>query len=274
MNNRFSGRVAIVTGGSLGIGRACVQQLAREGAIVVACARRRPKLDELVERVTEAGGQCRGVALDVNDIDSFAALIRDTAEEFGRLDVLVNNAPSVVGGMVLDQDIAAFRANFTASVDSVFVGCREAMRVMQRQRSGSIVNVSSVSSLRAGIAAGAYSASKAAVNQFTQCAAMEAAAFNVRLNVVAPGSTMTPGMEAATRKDRAVQDAVAGSIPMQRHGSAEEMAEAVCFLASDQASFITGVILPVDGGKTPQMYIPGFDITALDNVDVSQGSGD
>jgi NAD(P)-dependent dehydrogenase (short-subunit alcohol dehydrogenase family) len=168
--------------------------------------------------------------------------------------------------MVLDMNIDDWRSNFTASVDSVFVGCREAMRIMQKQGSGSIINVSSVSSLRAGMAAGAYSASKAAVNQFTACAAMEAAPYNVRLNVVAPGSTMTPGMEAATRKDKGVQDAVAGSIPMQRHGSSEEMAEAICFLASDQASFITGVILPVDGGKTPQMYIPDFDITALDNV--------
>jgi meso-butanediol dehydrogenase/(S,S)-butanediol dehydrogenase/diacetyl reductase len=166
------------------------------------------------------------------------------------------------------MNIDDWRSNFTASVDSVFVGCREAMRLMQQQGSGSIINVSSVSSLRAGMAAGAYSASKAAVNQFTACAAMEAAPYNVRLNVVAPGSTMTPGMEAATRKDRSIQDAVAGSIPMHRHGSSEEMAEAICFLASEQASFITGVILPVDGGKTPQMYIPGFDITALDNVAV------
>lgn len=268
MSRRFEGRVAIVTGGSLGIGRSTVLQLAAEGAIVVACARRKAKLDELVERVTESGGHCEGVELDVNDLDGFAALIQGTYERHGRLDVLVNNAPSVRGGMVLDQTIEDWRSNFTASVDSVFVGCREAMRLMQAQGSGSIINVSSVSSLRAGIAAGAYSGSKAAVNQFTLCAAMEAAPHNVRLNVVAPGSTFTPGMEAATRKDKVIQDAVAGSIPMQRHGSSEEMAEAICFLASDQASFITGVVLPVDGGKTPQMYIPGFDITALDNVAV------
>jgi NAD(P)-dependent dehydrogenase (short-subunit alcohol dehydrogenase family) len=268
MSKRFEGKVAIVTGGSLGIGRSCVEQLAREGATVVACARRKPKLDELVERIAADGGVCRGVELDVNDLDGFARLIQDTFGEFGRLDVLVNNAPSVKGGMVLDMNIEDWRSNFTASVDSVFVGCREAMRLMQKQGSGSIVNVSSVSSLRAGMAAGAYSASKAAVNQFTACAAMEAAPYNVRLNVVAPGSTITPGMEAATRKDKAVQDAVAGSIPMHRHGTSEEMAEAICFLASDQAAFITGVVLPVDGGKTPQMYIPGFDITALDNVKV------
>ncbi len=268
MGKRFEGKVAIVTGGSLGIGRSCAMQLAAEGAMVVACARRKPKLDELVARIEETGGRCKAVGLDVNDLQGFAKLITDTYEEFGRLDVLVNNAPSVKGGMVLDQSIEDWRSNFTASVDSVFVGCKEAMRLMQSQGSGSIVNVSSVSSLRAGVAAGAYSASKAAVNQFTMCAAMEAAPYNVRLNVVAPGSTMTPGMEAATRKDKSIQDAVAGANPMQRHGSSEEMADAICFLASDQASYITGVVLPVDGGKTPQMYIPGFDITALDNVAV------
>jgi len=273
MSKRFEGKVAIVTGGSMGIGRATAVQLATEGATVVACARRKPKLDELEQQVSEMGGHCRGVVLDVNDLEGFAKLIRETAEEFGRLDVLVNNAPSVRGGMLLDQSIDDWRANFTTSTESTFIGCQTALAIMQAQRYGSIINVSSVSSLRAGMAAGAYSASKAAVNQFTMCAAMEAAPFNVRLNVVAPGSTFTPGMEAATRKDKAVQDAVAGSIPMQRHGSSEEMAEAICFLASDQASFITGVILPVDGGKTPQMYIPGFDITALDNVDVSGEPG-
>ena len=268
MSNRFQGKVAIVTGGSLGIGRSTVLQLAAEGATVVTCARRQPKLDELVARVEADGGKCRGVGLDVNDIDGFSRLIHDTAEEFSRLDVLVNNAPSVVGGMVLEQDIDSFRSNFSASVDSMFVGCREAMRIMQKQRSGAIINVSSVSSLRAGVAGSAYSAAKAAVNQFTQCAAMEAAPYNVRLNVVAPGSTLTLGMEQATLGNKTVQNTIADAIPMQRHGAPEEMAEAICFLASEQASFITGVILPVDGGKTPQLYVPGFDITNLDNVEV------
>lgn len=270
MGDRFEGKVAIVTGGSLGIGRAVVRQLVNEGGHVVACARRKPKLDELKEELKDAKGSFTAAELDVNDLDGFAALINNTAEQHGRLDILVNNAPSVVGGMVVDQTIEQFRSNFTASVDSVFIGCREAMKVMIEQRSGSIINVSSVSSLRAGMAAGAYSGSKAAVNQFTTCAAMEAAPFNVRLNVVAPGSVVTPGQQAAFRKNEEMSKLVAGSIPMQRHAEAEEISEAICFLASDQASFITGVILPVDGGKTPQMYIPSFDITALHNVDAAK----
>lgn len=262
---RFEGKVAIVTGGSMGIGRSACIQLAAEGAHVVGCARRRPKLDELAETIESAGGSFTGVELDVGNVESFAKLIEDTAKEHGRLDVLVNNAPSVVGGMVVDQTIENWRANFGVSVESVFVGVQAAMKIMQPQGFGSIINVSSVSSLRAGLASGAYSAAKAAVNQFTQCAAMEAAPYNVRVNVVAPGAVMTPGLEASTMKNKAMQEAMAGSIPMLRIGLPEEMSEAICFLGSDAASFITGVVLPVDGGKTPQMHIPDWDLTSLDN---------
>lgn len=265
MSKRFEGKVAIVTGGSLGIGRAVALQLAAEGAHVVACARRKPKLDELEARIKEMGGSFTGVGLDVGDLDAFAKLIEDTAAEHGRLDILVNNAPSVVGGMLADQTIEQWRMNYGVSVESVFIGTQAAAKVMTKQGSGSIINISSVSSLRAGMAAGAYSGAKAAVNQFSMCAAMELAPYNVRVNVVAPGSTMTPGLQAATQKNEAIQDAVAGAIPMQRHGTPEEMSEAICFLASDQSSFITGVVLPVDGGKTPQMHIPSFDLNAMDN---------
>ena len=263
--NRFEGKVAIVTGASMGIGRATCLQLAAEGAQVIGCARRKPKLDTLAEDIAAAGGKFTAVALDVGDVDAFSRLIEETASTHGRLDVLVNNAPSVVGGMVVDQSIEDWRANFGVSVESVFVGVQAALKIMQPQGSGSIINVSSVSSLRAGIASGAYSAAKAAVNQFTQCAAMEAAPYNVRVNVVAPGAVMTPGLEASTMNNKAMQEAMAGAIPMQRIGLPEEMSEAICFLASDASAFITGVVLPVDGGKTPQMYIPDWDLTALDN---------
>ncbi|MAT93434.1 MAG: 2,5-dichloro-2,5-cyclohexadiene-1,4-diol dehydrogenase [Halioglobus sp.] len=268
---RFAGKVAIVTGGSMGIGRATVLQLAREGAHVVACARRQQRLDELAQEIAAEGGSFRGVALDVADLDAFAALIADTAAEHGRLDVLVNNAPSIIGGMVVDQSIEQWRANFGVCVESVFIGVQAALKIMQPQGHGSIINISSVSSLKAGMAAGAYSAAKAAVNQFTQCAAMEAAPYNVRVNVVAPGAVMTPGLEASTMKNAALQEAMAGSIPMGRIGSPQEMSEAICFLASDAAAFITGVVLPVDGGKTPQMYIPDYDLTALDNQNIERG---
>ncbi|MCP4212483.1 MAG: SDR family oxidoreductase [Halieaceae bacterium] len=264
-NRRFEGRVAIVTGASMGIGRATAMQLAEEGAIVVGCARRKPKLDELVDAIAERGGKFISVGLDVGDTDGFAGLIKDIATEYGRLDVLVNNAPSVIGGMVVDQSLDDWKANFGIGVDSVFVGVQAAMRVMIAQQSGAIVNISSVSSLRAGTASGGYGAAKAALNQFSQCAAMEAAPHNVRINVVAPGAVDTPGLNAATGKNPHVKKVITDAIPMQRAATPAEISAAICFLSSDEASFITGVILPVDGGKTPQLYVPSFDITNLDN---------
>lgn len=262
---RFEGKVAIVTGASMGIGRSTALQLAAEGAHVVGCARRKPKLDELAETITADGGSFTSVGLDVGDTEAFAKLIHATFEEHGRLDVLVNNAPSIIGGMVTDQTLEDFRANFGIGVDSVFIGVQAALKIMQPQGSGSIVNISSVSSLRAGVASGAYGAAKAALNQFSQCAAMEAAPHNVRINVIAPGAVNTPGLDAATQKNEAVKKIIGDSIPMMRAAEPEEVAEAICFLASEDASFITGVILPVDGGKTPQLYVPSFDITNLDN---------
>lgn len=266
-NKRFDGKVAIVTGGSMGIGRATALQLAREGAQVVACARRMPRLESLGEEIAAFGGKFEPVELDVGNLDAFAKLIQDTADKYGSLDVLVNNAPSVIGGMVLEQSLEDWRANFGVSVESVFIGVQAAMKVMQPQRSGSIINISSVSSLRAGLAAGAYSAAKAAVNQFTQCAAMEAGPYNVRVNVVAPGAVDTPGLNASVGKNEALKELMADSIPMKRIGTSEDMANAICFMASDEAAFITGVILPVDGGKNPQLHVPDWKLT-LDNRDV------
>lgn len=266
---RFTGKVAIVTGGSMGIGRATALQLAREGAHVVACARRMPRLESLAEEIAAFGGKFQPVELDIGDLDAFAALIADTARNFGRLDVLVNNAPSVIGGMILDQSIEDWRANFGVSVESVFIGVKTALRIMQPQGSGSIINISSVSSLRAGIAAGAYSAAKAAVNQFSQCAAMEAAPHGVRVNVVAPGAVETPGLDASVHKSAAMKELMASSIPLRRIGTPEDLAHTICFLASDEAAFITGVVLPVDGGKTPQLHVPDWKLT-LDNRDVTQ----
>lgn len=263
--SRFEGKVAIVTGGSMGIGRSTVLQLVAEGAHVVSCARRKPKLLELEDAARDLPGSFTGCELDVGDTEAFARLIHDTAKLHGRLDLLVNNAPSVIGGMVVDQTLDDWRANFGIGVDSVFIGVQAAMRIMIPQGSGSIVNISSVSSLRAGTAAGAYGAAKAALNQFSQCAAMEAAPHNVRVNVVAPGAVETPGLNAATMKNDAVKKVITDAIPMLRAATPEEVAQAICFLGSEDASFITGVILPVDGGKTPQLYVPAFDITNLDN---------
>ena len=188
MTKRFANKIAIVTGASLGIGRSTAIQLAQEGAHVIGCSRRKPKLDELAERISKDGGQFTGYALDVNDALAVERFVEEVIEKFGRLDVLVNNAPSVKGGMIEHTSLDDWQSNFKASVDSVFIATKAAFKAMYQQGSGAVVTVSSVSSLRGGMAASAYSSSKAAINHFTSCAAMEAAPYNVRVNVVAPGS--------------------------------------------------------------------------------------
>jgi NAD(P)-dependent dehydrogenase (short-subunit alcohol dehydrogenase family) len=262
---RFAGRVAVVTGGSQGIGRATVLQLAAEGAHVVACARSAAPLEALRDDVEARGGSIDIAALDVADAQSLAQLVSDTAAARGRLDVLVNNAPALVGGMIADQDMASWKAGFDVGVHSVFAAVQAAFNTMLPQGSGSIVNISSVSGLRAGVGSSAYGAIKAAMNHFSSCAAMEAAPYNVRVNVVAPGAVDTPGLDSAVAGSDAAKSLIATGIPMQRAGTPEEIAEVICFLASDQASFVTGTIIPVDGGKTPQLYVPGFNPGSADN---------
>lgn len=267
---RFTQRVAIVTGASMGIGRATAIQLANEGATVIGCARRKPKLDELENLTYSNGGSFSGVQLDVGDGAAFAQLIESVHKKHGRLDVLVNNAPSVIGGTILDQSFEDWKSNFGVGVDSVFIGVKAALRVMIPQKQGSIVNVSSVFGIGAAIAASGYGASKAALNHFSRCAAMEAAPHNIRVNIVAPGPVLTPGMDAATGKSEAVKQAIEQSLPMRRAATSEEVSEAICFLASDDASIITGVLLPVDGGNASQLYVPSFDMTNLNNVEAGR----
>lgn len=264
-NRRFDGNVAIVTGGSLGVGRSTALQLASEGAHVVVCARRKSPLDELVAAIEERGGSAAAYVLDVGDCAVFSAMIQETCDKHGRLDLLVNNAPAVSGGMVVDQSLSEWKANFDVGVHSVFIGVQTALRFMIPQGYGAIVNVSSVNSFRACAGSSGYSAAKAALNQFSLCAAMEVAPQNIRINVVAPGAVDTPLFDQATLGNSDVKKIITDAIPMQRASSPEEVARAICFLGSSDASSITGVILPVDGGKTPQMYVPALDLAALDN---------
>lgn len=262
---RFEGKVVVVSGGSMGIGRATVLRFAHEGAHVITCARRQSRLDTLLDDAAACAGTVSGVVLDVADAQAYSELIDSTARQHGRLDALVNNAPSVIGGMVVEQPLADWQANFRVGVDSVFTGTQAALRIMQHQGFGAVVNISSVSGLRASLSSAAYGAAKAAVNQFSQCAAMELAGSGVRVNVVAPGAVDTPGFAVAIQEDAAARQAITDAIPMRRASTPDEVASAICFLASDEASSITAVVLPVDGGKSAQLYVPAFDVSNMDN---------
>jgi meso-butanediol dehydrogenase / (S,S)-butanediol dehydrogenase / diacetyl reductase len=254
--NDMQGRVALVTGGSDGIGLATAVLLAERGATVAVCGRNPERLARALAQL-ELLGPAEAHQLDVADAAAFTALVEDVAGRHGRLDMLVNNAFSNSYASVADLGLEQWRRDFSVNAEAVFVGTKAALAVMMPQGRGSIVNIASTNGIRAAAGMSSYSASKAALLHFTACAAMEAAPAGVRINTVAPGMVMTAAVEDYMRHfgDLAVRTVQA--IPMQRAAQPRELAEAIVFLLSDAASFITGIALPVDGGKSVQLHLPG-----------------
>ena len=251
----MQGRVALVTGASEGIGLATAKLLVSRGALVVICARKQDRLDDAMVEL-RAIGEAEAHRLDVSDAASFAALITDIARRHGRFDMLVNNAFSNSYGAIADLSLEQWRRDFAVNADAVFTGTKAAMAVMMAQGHGAIVNVASTNGLRAAPRMSSYSASKAAMIHFTACAAMEGAAAGVRVNTVVPGMVLTTATEDYMRYSGEQAVRTVEAIPMQRGGQPAELAEAIAFLLSDAASYITGVALPVDGGKSVQLYLP------------------
>lgn len=255
---RFENKVAIVSGSSYGIGLATAQILAREGAHVVICARGAEKLETARKLIADEGGSVTAVALDLSDLAAYQKLIEDTFEQHGRLDILVNNAAVTRHGMISGMSLDNWHKNFSVTADATFIGTKTAMGLMAKQGRGSIVNVSSSCGSKAAIGVAGYSAAKAAATHFSNCAAMEVAAQGVRINSIIPGSVDTPANQAAAGGDQSIVDTLNAAIPMKRSGEPQEVAAAIAFLASDDASFITGVELPVDGGKLAELYVPAL----------------
>ena len=244
----MQGKVAFVTGAGTGIGAATALRLAQEGATVVICGRRQAPLDEVVAQIQAAGGKAEAVQADVSDEAGFTAAIEAAAQRHGRLDVLVNNAMAYSWGSIEDTSTADWHSNFSTSVDGTFWGTRAAMKLMKAQ-GGSIINVSSICGLLGTAQMSGYSAAKAAVINFSRAAAAEGAAQGIRVNVVIPAVVETPAT-AGMLSDEASRHNTEKLIPMGRVGQPEELANAILFLASDEASYITGAALPVDGGRS------------------------
>lgn len=247
MQSRFTNKVAFVTGGGSGIGAATAQRLAKEGATVIICGRRQAPLDEVVAAIHNDGGKAYAVQADVSNEQAFVEAIENTAKKHGGLDIMVNNAMAYSYGSITDTSTDDWHSNFTTSVDGTFWGTRTAMRIME-DTGGAIINVSSIcGELGTPMMAG-YSASKAAVVNFSRAAAAEGASKNIRVNVVVPAVVETPAT-AGMLSDEAMLNNTNRLIPMGRVGRSDELASAIAFLASDDASYITGASLPVDGGR-------------------------
>lgn len=244
MNER---RVAIVTGASRGIGRAIAERLARDGRHVVGVARSLEGLAGVQASIVGAGGSFEGKACDIGDTAAYAALVDGVADAHGRLDILVNNAGITKDGLLLRMSDEDFEAVIRTNLTSVFASCRIAGRHMMRGRFGRICNLSSVSGINGNAGQANYAAAKAGVIGLTKTIAKELGSKGVTANVVAPGFIDTD-MTAAL--PQSVKDAAMATIPVRRFGSASEIASAVAYCTSDEAAFLTGHVLVVDGGMT------------------------
>ena len=240
----LTGRVAIVTGASRGIGRAIALRLAAAGARVVAGARA-DHAQPVAREIEAAGGAAVAVPLDVTEAESIAAMTRTALDRFERIDVLVNNAGIVRDRLLLRMKPEEWDAVIATNLTAAFACCRAVLRPMVKQRSGRIVNVGSVVGRTGNPGQANYAASKAGLEGFTRSLALEVAARGITANVVAPGMIETD-MTAAL--DERARQALRGRIPAGRLGTPGDVAGAVCFLASDEASYITGQVVSVNGG--------------------------
>jgi 3-oxoacyl-[acyl-carrier protein] reductase len=241
---RFHDRIAIVTGASRGIGRAIATRLAAEGATVIAAARG-DNAKDTVAAITAAGGKAEIATADMTDTASLEALITGVMQRYGRIDVLVSNAGITRDQLMLRMKRPDWDDVIATNLTAAFTLCQAVLKPMIKQRSGRIVAISSVVGQTGNPGQANYAASKAGLIGFCKSLAREVASRNITVNVVAPGliaTDMTKAISADAETDWSSQ------IPLGRTGSAEEVASAVCFLASDEASYITGQVLGVNGG--------------------------
>ena len=242
---KLEDRVALVTGASQGIGHACARALAREGATLAVAARNRPNLDELVAELTANGSKAAAFTMDVADEDQVKAGIKSVLAQFGKIDILVNNAGITRDQLIMRMKRSDWDAVLNTNLTSAYLCTQQVISSMLKQRWGRIINITSVFGQMGQAGQTNYAASKAGLIGLTMAMAREVASRNITCNAVAPGFIET-NMTAALSEE--FKQSAVKNIPLGRVGSPEDVASAVCFLASDEASYITGHVLNVNGG--------------------------
>jgi NAD(P)-dependent dehydrogenase (short-subunit alcohol dehydrogenase family) len=246
----MSSQVVLITGGLTGIGRAAAIAFAKKGAKVVVAGRREEAGKALVKELRSLGAEAEFINADVRKDEDTRAMVDKTVARFGRLDVAVNNAATEGQvGPITDQTAESYAATFDTNVLGVLLSMKHEVRVMQKQRSGNIINISSTYGHEGAAGGSVYVGSKHAVEGITKSVALEVVNSGIRVNAVAPGPVDT-GMLTRFTGTPENKAALVSTVPMARLGLPEEQASAIVFIASDEASFITGHILNVDGGKT------------------------
>jgi len=256
---RMNGKVAIVTGAALGLGAATARMLAREGAKVVVTDIKDAEGEDVAQAIAEAGGEALYRTHDVADEAAWEAVVAATLDRFGRLDVLVNNAGVGWGGSPEDETLERWRQLMSINLDGVFLGTKHAIRAMKRNDppGGAIVNISSVEGLVGDPNLGAYNASKGGVRLYTKSVALYCAkaGLNIRVNSLHPGYIWTPMVESYLAEHGDVAEgrrALDAMHPVGHVGEPDDIAYGVVYLASDEAKFVTGTELVIDGGYTAQ----------------------
>ncbi len=242
---RFEGRTALVTGASRGIGEAIARRLASEGARVVAASRSLEALEKLVAEIASSGGQASPLRMDLSDGGSIEAGARSALESHGAVDVLVNNAGVTEDNLILRMSREAWDRVIAINLTGAFLLTQAIVKSMVRRRYGRIVNVASVVGLMGNAGQANYAASKAGLIGLTKSVARELASRNITCNAVAPGFVET---EMTQKMTPAAREALSGQIPAGRLGAPADVAEAVAYLASEQAGYVTGHVLNVSGG--------------------------